>query len=244
MTDRLKANVPSTLMPPTLLALGAHYDDCAFGIPGLMLKAVRRGYRVVAVTLIDDYSNFFPAKGRESALVEGSIRLAGEYGVEMRFLDLAFKSQHIDETAEARLALARVVAEVKPDLAFILWPHDRHADHGPAARLSEVALRHTGTLLDDPAIRPARRIYAYDNGPRHTIGFEPDTYVDVTAEWPDAISWVGRLMALAHDRPYDPAAPDGAVQLKETLARYRGAACGVAYAEAVRSLGAYPQEIL
>jgi LmbE family N-acetylglucosaminyl deacetylase len=244
MTDRLRANVPLTLMPPTLLALGAHYDDCAFGIPGLMLKAVRRGGRVVAVALIDDYSNFLPAKGRESALKDGSIRLAGEYGVEMRFLDLAFKSQHIDETAEARLALAHIVAEVKPDVAFILWPHDRHADHGPAARLSESALRHAGTLLDNPTIRPACRIYAYDNGPRHTIGFEPDTYVDVTAEWPDAIAWLGRLMALAHDRPYDPTAPDGAVQLKETLARYRGAACSVPYAEAVRSLGAYPQEIL
>jgi LmbE family N-acetylglucosaminyl deacetylase len=244
MTDRPRTKPASTLVPPTLLALGAHYDDCAFGIPGIMLKAVRHGYRVVAVALIDDYSNFLPAKGRESALVDGSIGLAGEYGVEMRFLDLAFKSQHVQEMAEARLALARIVAEVRPEVGFILWPHDRHADHGPAARLSETALRHAGTLLDDPTIRPARRIYAYDNGPRHTIGFEPDTYVDVTAEWPDAIAWLGRLMALAHDRPYDPATLDGAVQLKETLARYRGAACSVRYAEAVRTLGAYPQEIL
>jgi LmbE family N-acetylglucosaminyl deacetylase len=229
---------------PTLLALGAHYDDCPFGIPGIMLQAVRRGYRVVAAALIDDYSNFAPAKGREGELMQGSTDLAREYGVDMRFLPLGFKSQHIVDSPEVRMAVARVAAEVQPDVALLLWPHDRHADHGPASRVSEVALRHAATLLGDASIRAVRRLYAYDNGPRHTIGFEPDTYVDVSAEWPDAIAWLGRLMALMRNRPYDPAAPDGAVRLKETLTRYRGAACGVEYAEAVRSLGAYPHDIL
>lgn len=231
-------------MTTTLLAIGAHYDDCVFGIPGIMLQAVRRGYRVVAVAIIGDYENFAPARGRGAALVEGSVRLAGEYGVEMRFLELGMASMGIEETGAAKAALARIVAQTAPHLAFVLWPDDRHADHGPAARLSEVALRHAGTLLGDGAVRPVRRIYAYDNGPRHTVEFVPDTYVDISDVWADAHAWLGRLMALAYGREYDPAATEGAVLLKETLARYRGAACGVAYCEAVRALGAFPQEIL
>ena len=50
-------------------------------------------------------------------------------------------------------------------------------------------------------------------------------------------------MALVRNQPYDPATRDGAQRAKETLALYRGQTCGVRYAEAVRSLNAYPSEI-
>ena len=122
-------------MAKTILGIGAHYDDCVYGIPGIILNAVRKHHRVVILSLI------------------------------------------------------------------------------------------------------------YDNGPRHTIGFEPDVFVDVSDEWPQAIDWLGRLMALVRGEQYDPAVRSGAQQAKETLALYRGQTCGVRYAEAVRSAGAYPHDI-
>jgi N-acetylglucosamine malate deacetylase 1 len=99
-------------------------------------------------------------------------------------------------------------------------------------------------ILGRDGVKAAGRIYAYDNGPGHTIGFEPNAYVDVTLDWPAAMEWLGRLMAFVLNRPYDPKSPDGAQIAKETIARYRGLACGVKYAEAVWCPDARACEIL
>ncbi len=229
-------------MNKTLLAIGAHYDDCVFGIPGILLDAVRKHYRVVILNIIGDNADWSPVKGRANELRETAIRLARERSIEMRFLNYA--SMQFDVNADTKRAVAEVVADVKPDVAFMLWHRDRHPDHEVAATLSETALRQPGRILGRDGVRAVRRIYAYDNGPGHTIGFEPNTFVDVTADWSDAMQWLGRLMAFLRDRPYDPQSPDRAQLVKETLARYRGLACGAKYAEAVWATGAYPREIL
>lgn len=229
-------------MSQTILALGAHYDDCVFGVPGILLQAVRKHHRVVILNLIGDYTAWAPVKGRAPHLVETSLRLARERGIEMRFLNHA--SMRFDANAETRRAVAEVVADVKPDAALMLWHRDRHPDHETAAAICAPALRQPGAILGRDGVRGVGRIYAYDNGPGHTIGFEPNTFVDVSLEWPGAMEWLGQLMAFLRNRPYDPQSPDASLSVKETLARYRGLACGARYAEAIWATGAYPRDIL
>jgi len=203
---------------------------------------VRKHYRVVILSLIGDYRNWAPIGARHQALVTGATALAKEHGVEARFL--RFQSHLFDVTAENKRAVSEAVAEIQPDISFILWPHDHHDDHTAASQLCSIALRNAGQILGKSGIRPPAQIYYYDNGPRHTIGFEPDTFVDVTDEWPAAIDWLGKLMALVRNEPYRPGTRDSAQQLKETLALYRGKTCGVRYAEAVRAGYQRPREIL
>jgi LmbE family N-acetylglucosaminyl deacetylase len=221
--------------PKTILAIGAHYDDCVFGIPGLLLQAVQKNHHVVILSLIGDYTNWPPAKDRSSELKEVSASLAHYLGVEMRFLNYASGRFSLNE--ESKAAVARIVAEVKPDSAFVLWHQDRHPDHEAASAISKAALKLAGRILDDTAVKAPTQIYYYDNGPGHTIGFEPNTFVDVSEVWPTAIEWLAQLMAFVRGKPYDELAPpDPAVAAKTTLARYRGASCGAKYAEAVWAL--------
>lgn len=221
-------------MTRTILAIGAHYDDCPFGIPGTLLRAVQKHQRVVILSLIGDYTNWPPVRGREQGLLDLSKQMAAERGMEMRFLN--WKSMGFEPTLETKRAVAEVVAEVKPDTAFMLWPRDRHPDHEAASAICHAALNQPARLLGRDDVGGPSRIYWYDNGPGHTIGFEPDTYVDVSAEWQTSSEWLGRLMAFVRKEEYDPAKTDAAMETKSALSRYRGLACGARYAEALKSV--------
>ena len=228
-------------MAKTLLAIGAHYDDCVFGIPGILLQAADRGHRVVVLSVIGDYANWAPARGRERDLLTAAAALGAEHGVEMRFLPYA--SQSFDVCLETKRAVAAVVADVRPDVGLMLWPHDRHQDHEVVSTLSKIAFRHGDRVLGGRPCPPPKAIYHFDNGPRHTVGFEPDVFVDITPEWPRARAWLARLMAVAYGPAYDPAGAMSPERAKELLAGYRGLACGVRHAEAVRSDGARVHEL-
>jgi N-acetylglucosamine malate deacetylase 1 len=162
--------------------------------------------------------------------------------MEMRFLQWA--SMGFEPTLEAKRAVAAIVADVQPDVGFVLWPRDRHPDHEAASAICHAALHQPARLLGRDEVKTPAAVYWYDNGPGHTLGFEPDTYVDITAEWSAARDWLGGLMAFVRNAAWDPEKPDGATESKAILARYRGLACGASYAEALKAVRPVPRDVI
>lgn len=228
----------------TLLAIGAHCDDCVIAIPGILIKAARRGYRVVIVAVVGDHANWPPAgalQGREADLIDGTTALCRENGAELLYLDQ--RSQGIDPGL-VKARLAEIVARLEPEIAFLPWPRDHNDDHRVTAEAAGAALRYTGPVLGRPSdVRRHRPLYAYDTGPYHSIGFEPETFVDVSDEWPAAMEWLGRTMAVLSGVEHAPGFEHEALRVKATLGAYRGLACGVRHAEAVRPMDAFPRDI-
>ncbi|MBT3379747.1 MAG: hypothetical protein HN742_31850 [Lentisphaerae bacterium] len=225
-----------------LLAIGAHYDDCVFGIPGTLLRAANQGHHVTILSVIGNYRNWAPVgEDRQDALIEGTTTLCRERGVEARFLN--YQSMGVEVNESSKRAVAEVVAEEKPDVGFLLWPWDSHPDHEVVSQLSKAAFNWSGAILgEDRGIRPPRRLYYYDNGPRHTTGFEPDTFMDVEDVSSDALDWLSSLMGLALGPDIGrTAAP---IEAKRVLAAYRGQSCGVRFAEAFKSFQNYPTDVL
>jgi len=229
-----------TLDKKTILAVGAHYDDCIFGVPGILLKAVQKGHRVVILSIIGDYTNWAPVgTDRQNVLIEGTKRLCQERGVEIVFLD--YKSMHFEVTPETKRIMCEQVADIEADIGLLLWPNDTHPDHVVASALTNIAFRWSEAVTGRKGRRP-KALYYYDNGPRHTVGFEPDTFVDISDVSLAAFAWLGSLMALV--RGEQSRAVSSAVEAKEKLAAYRGGTCGVKFSEALKSFNHYPRDIL
>lgn len=223
-----------------IMGIGAHYDDCIFGIPGILLRAVDQGHDVTILSVIGDYKNWSPVgTDKQEDMLTETTRLFEEQGITLKFLN--YQSMNIGVNEASKRAVAEAVAEVEPDVGFLLWPQDSHPDHEEVSELSKVAFNWAGTVLGaSKSVRRPKRLYYYDNGPRHTLGFEPDTFIDMGDHSTNAMDWLASVMSFVLGSN----ASDGIVESKKALAAYRGKGCGVQYAEALKSFQNYPVNIL
>jgi len=237
--------------PKTILAIGAHIDDCEIGAGGLIAKALGKGHRVVMVTMVSDFSTSGcqPVRSRPEEVSRLVLDEAAKMGVEKRFMGYGY--QQVPRTLEAIKKLARIVIDVRPDITVFHNPYEPSpSDHATVGYIAERAVRDATRVLG--TFVPFRQeMYAYEIYP--TISqFKPNIFVDIS----DVIGQVVERVNFFDEQIYGEARPRAKIwidksgeqpiplwthgDMKLVTAGFRGWQSHARYAEAYTALNQYP----
>lgn len=231
-------------------------DDCEIGAGGLIIKAVRKGHRVVLVNVASDYSTWCVTKGREKEVKEKIVKKAKEMKIEKIFLGYGYQSVPLD--LEAIRKIAKIILEVKPDITLFHYRFETSpSDHGVVGTIAEYAMRSANTVLGGKRVSYGQEMYTYElylrPSPPYPL-FQPDTYIDISDVIKEVVEVPNYFDQLYGE--YPPLRRTGVArskvkidylgeeeislyehgEMKLTLARFRGFQCEVRYAEAYMSL--------
>jgi N-acetylglucosamine malate deacetylase 1 len=117
------------------LVVSAHPDDAEVQMGGTIAKLSRKGLHGVLLDMCDGEPSDFDAPGERRQRAQ---RAADLLGVE-RIL-LGFQDRFIQDTPEQRLAVARVIRELRPRIVFSTAAACVHPDHAAMDPLSRAAV--------------------------------------------------------------------------------------------------------
>jgi bacillithiol biosynthesis deacetylase BshB1 len=160
-----------------LLAIAAHPDDAELTCGGTLAKAVRQGYRVGILDLVQGESG---TSGSAERRLEEAERAAAALGVHVRG-NAGLPDAHLHNTDEIRRVVVEWIRHYRPRTVILPFPIGRHPDHRLAAELARDACYLAGLKRYDATGRPHRPFkilyaLAYREDP-----VKPTFVVDVSA---------------------------------------------------------------
>jgi len=172
--------VPTEPSKVDILAIAIHPDDIELSCSGTLLSHLDQGY---TVGILDLTLGELGTRGKPEIRKREALDAAERMGASFRvFLDL--EDGFFEYNRENVEKIIRVLRNCTPDLALINAPHDRHPDHGRAARLTADACFYSGlskieTRDADEHLQARWRpkaVYHYIQD----YNLEPDLIVDIT----------------------------------------------------------------
>lgn len=212
-----------------VVVFGAHPDDAEMGMGGTIAKLAKAGRSVLIVALTRGEMGThgtIDTRAREAA------EAARVLGCHQRLLD--FPDTGVENTAESRARLMRLVRELKPALVFAPYHTSRFGHHDGAAHVDHLA---AGATVRD-ALKLARLRGLEPGLPAHDVrrlfyymvprDRYPALLVDVSAEWDTVV----QALAAYETQMRIERQGNGISSILETFRRYHGIAAGCSYAEA------------
>jgi bacillithiol biosynthesis deacetylase BshB1 len=169
-------------MPETdLLAIFPHPDDAELTCGGTLCRAASQGYRV---GILDLAAGELASRGTPEKRAEEAAAAARILGVAVRE-NLGLPDAGLTNTPETRLAVARVIRRLKPQVVLTTapFPFGRHPDHRVTAELVRDACFVAGLARLDgslPAHRPRKVLHSITYREDY---LKPSFVVDVSAEF-------------------------------------------------------------
>jgi LmbE family N-acetylglucosaminyl deacetylase len=220
MTDREQLHV---------VGVGAHPDDVAVGVGGLIAKYVQRGHRATILTVTYGETVRPPGPQQEEAArvrkKEGE-DIARKLGAAC--VNLERPGNTIIPSWEMKALLVNALRRLEANVILFPAPWDPHADH---RNLSETMkdvmyyVGHLGMAFDAPPCQ-LRSAWMYDIEANTEELHNPDLLFDVS----DVMDQ--KLDSLTGTRPiFGEAGEQSTRELVEVSNRFWGLRCGVKYAE-------------
>ncbi len=234
-----------------ILAIGAHPDDVEISCGGTLAKYAKAGHKVFTATATNGNIGSATLPMDEIAAIrkEEARRAAAHIGAEYICLD--YDDEMFYEDKNARLNFINLVRYCKAD---IILTHNE-VDYNPDHELTSKIVTDIAVMI--PIAKIETKYKPYDNipaiiyfEPSNGLGFVPTEYVDITdtfetklamcAEHKSQIDWMSANYKEHRNKNF--------LDAYEINARYRGAQCGVEYAEGFRMANhvhrAFPYRIL
>ncbi len=170
-------------MKVDILAIAAHPDDVELSCSGTLLRHIDQGRTVGLIDLTrGELGTRGNAEIRDREAREAAELMGAEFRENLSMADGFFRH---DEEHIRRIVKA--VREHQPDIVLTNAPHDRHPDHGRAARLVADACYFSGLVKIETEAENGRLQNRWrPKAVYHFIqdyNLEPDFVVDITGYW-------------------------------------------------------------
>lgn len=162
--------------PLDLLAIVAHPDDAELLCGGTLIRAADRGHRTGVLDLTGGESGTAGSAALRSTESERASEILGLTARRVAGLP----DGALENSPEARLVVATLLRELRPDTLILMWPEARHPDHRAASSLGHDAAFVAGLSkapVEGTPFRPRKVLYAMayrEHTPR------PSFVVDIT----------------------------------------------------------------
>lgn len=221
-----------------ILAVGAHPDDLEILCGGTLAKYAAQGHQVTMAVLTNGNMGRPDIEPERMAEIrrEEFQRSAAVIGARTLWMDVDDEMSVAD--VETRLQMVDVFRSARPDVVLTHSDEDYHVDHRNTARLvfeaAPLACVHQ-IKRALPQLDKQPLIYQFDT--LGAVGFRPEEYVDIT----DYME-VKQAMYACHVSQTDwmrTATGFDIGEVIDAVARVRGYAAGVRYAEGFRRVEAW-----